>query len=134
MGVLCNGTKVSLKRRKPESEQGIEDFRTEIEILSQCSHPHLVSLIGYCDENNEMILVYEYMENGNLGRHLYGSDLPTLSWEQRLEICIGAARGLHYLHTIADAHGDVKSTNILLDENFVAKVTDFGSSKKRTEL
>ncbi|XP_055810341.1 receptor-like protein kinase HERK 1 isoform X2 [Solanum dulcamara] len=135
-GVLCNGTKVSLKRRKPESTQGIEEFQTEIEILSFCSHPHLVSLIGYCDERNEMILVYEYMENGTLSSHLYGSDLrlPTISWEQRLEICIGAARGLHYLHTNAVMHRDFKSANILLDENFVPKITDFGLSKERPQL
>ncbi|KAH0669095.1 hypothetical protein KY289_023588 [Solanum tuberosum] len=135
-GVLCDGTKVALKRHKHESEQGIEEFRTEIETLSQCRHPYLVSLIGYCDEKNEMILIYDYMENGNLRSHLYGSDLclPSMSWEQRLEICIGTARGLQYLHTSGIIHRDVKSTNILLDENFVPKITDFGLSKKGPEL
>ncbi|KAL3337244.1 hypothetical protein AABB24_029747 [Solanum stoloniferum] len=133
-GVLRDGTKVALKRRMHESEQGIEEFQTEIETLSQCHHPYLVSLIGYCDEKNEMILIYDYIENGNLKSHLYGSDLPTMSWEQRLEICIGAARGLHYLHTSGVIHRDVKSTNILLDENFVPKITDFGLSKKGPEL
>ncbi|KAL3337243.1 hypothetical protein AABB24_029746 [Solanum stoloniferum] len=130
-GVLRDGTKVALKRCYPRSRK---EFQTEIEILSLCSHPHLVSLIGYCDERNEMILVYDYMENGNLRSHLYGSDLPSMSWEQRLEICIGAARGLHYLHNSRVIHRDVKSTNILLDENFVAKITDFGISETMPEL
>nr|AAK11568.1 Pto-like protein kinase B [Solanum habrochaites] len=135
-GVLRDGTKVALKRHNHDSRQSIKEFETEIEILSFCSHPHLVSLIGFCDERNEMILIYDYMENGNLKSHLYGSDLPTMSmsWEQRLEICIGAARGLHYLHTNGVIHRDVKSSNILLDENFVPKITDFGISKTMSEL
>lgn len=134
-GVLRDNTKVAVKRGASESNQGL--FWTEIEMLSQFRHRHLVSLIGYCDEQNEMIIIYEYMENGTLKRHLYGSDLPSLSWRTRLEICIGSAKGLHYLHTgsaKAIIHRDVKSANILLDENFMAKVADFGLSKTGPEI
>lgn len=131
-GVLSDGSRVAVKRGTRWSRQGYPEFKREIILLSRIRHRHLVSLIGYCEEQSEMILVYEYMEKGPLRHYLHGSDLPCLSWEQRLQICIGAARGLNYLHTGYShniIHRDIKSSNILLGGNYLAKVSDFGLSR-----
>ncbi|KAK2996046.1 hypothetical protein RJ640_029594 [Escallonia rubra] len=137
-GLIDNGkTTVAIKRLNSTSEQGAPEFWTEIQMLSKFRHGHLVSLIGYCNQDHEMILVYEYMPLGTFADHLHKvgkTGNPSLSWVQRLKICIGAARGLDYLHTCTGSpqgviHRDVKSSNILLDENWAAKISDFGLSK-----
>ncbi|GJY66740.1 receptor-like protein kinase FERONIA [Tanacetum coccineum] len=135
-GDVINGASLvtaAIKRLDPMSNQGAADFWTEVEMLSKLRHCNLVSLIGHCNYEKEMILVYEYMPNGTLEDHLHKLG-TTLSWVQRLKICVSAGRGLHYLHTgtgieVGVIHRDVKSSNILLHESWAAKISDFGLSR-----
>ncbi|KAL7606367.1 hypothetical protein Lser_V15G18491 [Lactuca serriola] len=124
-------TKVAVKRLVSEFGQGNSEFWKEVIMLSVYRHDNIITLIGFCDEMSEKILVYAYVSNKSLDLHLNNKDL---NWVQRLTICIGAARGLAYLHNPANTHQrvlhrDIKSSNVLLDENWNAKIADFGLSK-----
>lgn len=126
---LNDGTIVAVKRMDKVSKQGEEDFCREMELLSRLHHRHLVALKGFCVEKDERFLVYEYMENGSLKDHLHTPGRNQLTWPDRLQIAVDVANALEYLHFYCNpplCHRDIKSSNILLDENFVAKVADFG--------
>ncbi|XP_048319930.2 leucine-rich repeat receptor protein kinase HPCA1 isoform X1 [Ziziphus jujuba] len=131
-GILSDGQVIAIKRAQQGSMQGGLEFKTEIELLSRVHHKNLVGLVGFCFEQGEQMLVYEFMPNGTLRESLSGKSGIHLDWKRRLRIALGSARGLAYLHELANPpiiHRDVKSTNILLDENLAAKVADFGLSK-----
>ncbi|CAI9116278.1 OLC1v1017377C2 [Oldenlandia corymbosa var. corymbosa] len=131
-GVLNDGTIVAIKRAQVGSLQGEREFLTEIELLSRLHHKNLVSLIGYCAEEGEQMLVYEFMPNGTLRDHLSGKYEEPLSFALRLRVALGSAKGVLYLHTEANPpifHRDIKASNILLDSDLTAKVADFGLSR-----
>ncbi|KAJ0436790.1 putative protein kinase RLK-Pelle-CrRLK1L-1 family [Helianthus annuus] len=122
---------LAIKRLDPVFGQGVHEYGMEVTLLSKYKHENLVSLIGFCAEHGEKILVYKYEANHSLDKFLHSKDL---SWMRRLQICLGAARGLRYLHNETGSehgviHRDIKSSNILLDENWNAKISDFGLSK-----
>ncbi|KAM4126248.1 hypothetical protein ACB094_01G373500 [Castanea mollissima] len=130
-GTLPTGQPIAIKRAQKESLQGGHEFKTEIELLSRVHHKNLVSLVGFCFDQGEQMLVYEYVPNGTLKDSLSGKSGIKLDWMRRLKVALGAARGLAYLHELANPpiiHRDIKSTNILLDERINAKVADFGLS------
>ncbi|XP_062095591.1 leucine-rich repeat receptor protein kinase HPCA1-like [Humulus lupulus] len=131
-GTLPTGELVAIKRSLKESMQGGVEFKTEIELLSRVHHKNLVTLVGFCFEQGEQILVYEYIPNGSLKDSLTGKSGIRLDWMKRLRVALGTARGLSYLHELANPtiiHRDIKSTNVLLDDRLNAKVADFGLSK-----
>ncbi|CAA3020158.1 probable LRR receptor-like serine threonine-kinase At1g06840 [Olea europaea subsp. europaea] len=131
-GILADGTMVAIKRAQVGSLQGDKEFLNEIELLSRLHHRNLVQLMGYCDEEGEQMLIYEFMSNGSLRDHLSGKTKLPLSFNMRVRIALGSAKGILYLHTEANPpifHRDIKSTNILLDPKFIAKVADFGLSR-----
>ncbi|KAE8687214.1 putative receptor protein kinase TMK1 [Hibiscus syriacus] len=136
-GFLEDGTQLAVKRMEAGiiSNKALDEFQSEIAVLSKVQHRHLVSLLGYSIEGNERLLVYEFMSQGALSKHLFHwkrLKLEPLSWRRRLSIALDVARGMEYLHNLARQtfiHRDLKSSNILLDDNFRAKVSDFGLVK-----
>ncbi|KAI3810638.1 hypothetical protein L1987_20259 [Smallanthus sonchifolius] len=131
-GTLDTGHVVAIKRAQQGSLQGAQEFKTEIELLSRIHHKNVVSLVGFCYEQGEQMLVYEYISNGTLKDNLSGDGRMRMDWVKRLKIALDSAKGVTYLHELANPpiiHRDIKSNNILLDAYFTAKVADFGISK-----
>ncbi|KAK1364839.1 Protein kinase domain-containing protein [Heracleum sosnowskyi] len=133
-GILINGIEVAVKTLSAQSKQGVREFLTEIDIISNVRHTNLVQLIGCCVQETNRILVYEFLQNKSLDIALLGSQAKstTLDWERRSSICKDTARGLAYLHEEVVppiVHRDIKASNILLDKDFVPKIGDFGLAK-----
>ncbi|XP_009352656.2 receptor-like serine/threonine-protein kinase ALE2 [Pyrus x bretschneideri] len=133
-GVLEDGTKIAVKVLKRDDQQGGREFLAEVEMLSRLHHRNLVKLIGICTEEHSRSLVYELIPNGSVESHLHGIDKDSapLNWVQRMKIALGAARGLAYLHEDSSPrviHRDFKASNILLEDDFTPKVSDFGLAR-----
>ncbi|XVF79044.1 hypothetical protein PTKIN_Ptkin14bG0188100 [Pterospermum kingtungense] len=137
-GILADGTEIAVKQLSARSKQGNREFVTEIGMISALQHPRLVKLYGCCIEGNQLLLIYEYLENNSLFRALFGPEKfqLRLDWQTRRKICIGIARGLAYLHEesrLKVVHRDIKTTNVLLDKDLNAKISDFGLAKLHEE-
>ncbi|KAK9936660.1 hypothetical protein M0R45_013489 [Rubus argutus] len=132
-GELLDGSFIAVKQLSSKSKQGNREFVNEIGMMSALQHPNLVKLYGCCTEGNQLLLVYEYMENNSLSHTLFGPDegVQKLDWPTRQKICVGISRGLAFLHdgTLKIVHRDIKTTNILLDRDLNAKIADFGLAK-----
>ncbi|KAL0540909.1 hypothetical protein IC582_020934 [Cucumis melo] len=126
-----SGIAIAVKRHNQDGFQGHNEWLAEINYLGQLHHPNLVKLIGYCLENEDQLLAYEFMSKGSLDNHLFGrgSGSQPLSWKLRMKIALDAAKGLAYLHSKIVIHRDFKSSNILLGANYDAKISDFGLAK-----
>ncbi|XAR64262.1 Non-specific serine/threonine protein kinase [Bertholletia excelsa] len=126
-----SGIAVAVKKSNPDSSQGLQEWQAEVQFLGKFCHPNLVKLLGYCCEERQFLLVYEYMPKGSLEGHLFRRGAESLPWETRMKIVVGAARGLAFLHTTEKSviYRDFKPSNILLDADFNAKLSDFGLAK-----
>ncbi|KAI9159837.1 hypothetical protein LWI28_002379 [Acer negundo] len=130
-GNLFDGRQVAVKMISLSSAKGTKQFRTEAQLLMRVHHRNLVSFIGYCNDGTNLGIIYEYMAGGNLQQYLQDKSKEAMSWKERLQIAVDAAQGLEYLHCGCKPpiiHRDVKTANILLDENMQAKIADFGLS------
>ncbi|KAL3682496.1 hypothetical protein R1sor_000518 [Riccia sorocarpa] len=131
-GRLSNGTPVAVKVNSVTSHDDTTEFEYQASIVVRVHHRNLVSLLGYCQENKQRILVYEFISKGTLREHLYGRELKgKIGWKERLDIAINAAKGLEYLHSGLNPmiiHGNITSNNILLNDKLLAKVAGFGFS------
>ncbi|CAF2090137.1 unnamed protein product [Brassica napus] len=135
-GGLSDGNIIAVKQLSSKSCQGNREFVNEIGMISGLNHPNLVKLYGCCVEKNQLMLVYEYMENNSLALALFGKSSLKLKWEVRQNICVGIAKGLEFLHegsTIRMVHRDIKTTNVLLDADLNAKISDFGLARLHEE-
>ncbi|XP_041016227.1 probable serine/threonine-protein kinase PBL18 [Juglans microcarpa x Juglans regia] len=125
------GNAVAVKRLRKTGAQGHNEWLNELKFLSRLDHPNIVKLIGYCLEGENRILVYEYVTGGSLEARLFKENDAELNWSRRIKIAVGAARGLAYLHTHGRSiiHRDVKSSNVLLEDDFNPKLSDFGLAR-----
>ncbi|XP_045800995.1 probable leucine-rich repeat receptor-like serine/threonine-protein kinase At3g14840 isoform X4 [Trifolium pratense] len=133
-GCLPNGTLIAVKQLSSKSKQGNREFLTEISMISALQHPYLVKLYGCCVEGDQLLLIYEYLENNSLARALFGPEEHQikLDWSRRKKICVGIAKGLAFLHEesrLKVVHRDIKATNVLLDTKLDPKISDFGLAK-----
>ncbi|KAH9553250.1 hypothetical protein CY35_09G109000 [Sphagnum magellanicum] len=130
-GIFASGVEVAIKQLFVKTQKNIDEFLNEVVIISGVKHRNLVKLKGCCLRDNKRLLVYEYLENGDLANLLFGgqNNREVLFWPTRYNICLGIARGLHYLHDISQPriiHRDIKASNILLDKKLQPKIADFG--------
>ncbi|XP_052155063.1 receptor-like cytoplasmic kinase 176 [Oryza glaberrima] len=127
------GMVIAVKKLNQEGHQGHREWLAEVNYLGQLSHPYLVRLVGYCVEDEQRLLVYEFMPRGSLENHLFrrSTHFQPLSWNLRMKIALGAAKGLAFLHSdkVKVIYRDFKTSNVLLDANYDAKLSDFGLAK-----